>query len=74
MYLDLCVSNCIADVRFSYGLSQSELASRVGISRNALSSIELGNALPRLNVAFALAEVLHTPITTLFYVQERILK
>lgn len=73
MYLDLCVNNCIADVRFSYGLSQSDLASRVGISRNALSSIELGQAYPRLNVAFALAEALHTPITTLFYIQERII-
>lgn len=74
MYKDLCIKNCIAVRRKCFGLSQSELASRVGISKNALSSIELGDAYPRLNVAFALAEALHTPITTLFYIQERIIK
>lgn len=72
MFKDLCIHNRISTYRAVHGLSQSELAFRVGISRNALSNIEIGASFPRVNVAFALAQALHCKVTDLFYIQERI--
>ena len=45
-------------MRIRRGMTQVELARKVGISQNALSFYEVGNRSPRMDVLYKLAEVL----------------
>jgi len=56
----------LRQVRLSAGLSQSELARRAGISRQALSAIESGAYQPGVTVALRLAAELGTTVENLF--------
>jgi transcriptional regulator with XRE-family HTH domain len=49
-------------VRRAHGFSQQQVASRAGISRQAVSAIESGVTDPPLRVAFALAQALDTTV------------
>ena len=51
--------------RLAAGLSQEELASRAGISRQALGALERGRHLPRVDAAINLARALGTSVETL---------
>ena len=59
--------NRVAYFRQQKGLSQMELGMIVGVSKNTISSIELGDTMPRINVAIAIACVLEVDVDTLFY-------
>lgn len=48
----------IISLRKSSGLSQSELAERVGVTRQAVSHWELGNSMPDLDRLLLMSEVL----------------
>lgn len=48
------------------GLTQTELANKVGISRRALSSIEKSISIPAVDIALKIAAVLNTTVETLF--------
>ena len=48
------------------GLSQTELSSKIGISRRALSSIEKSIAIPSVDIALKIATVLNTTVEKLF--------
>jgi putative molybdopterin biosynthesis protein len=52
--------------RHGRGLTQDALASRVGISRQALGAIERGEAVPSVEVALRLGAVLGVPVEGLF--------
>ena len=52
------------------GLSQQELASRAGISRQAYSALESGRAVPSTEVALRLAQALGTTVDSLFFLPE----
>ncbi len=56
----------IAQRRKQRDLSQGELAQRIGLSRQALSSIEKGQSVPGVDVALRLAEVLGCQVEDLF--------
>ena len=56
----------VAAIRRSYGLTQDDLAGRVGISRRALSSIEQGTASPSVDLALRLAHTLRVNVEDLF--------
>lgn len=56
----------IRRLREEAGLSQTELARRVGISRQALTLIEQGKAIPRVDTALRLARVLQVDVEALF--------
>ena len=45
-------------MRIRRGMTQVELAQKVGISQNALSFYEVGSRAPRMDVLYKLAEVL----------------
>ena len=62
--------NRLKQRRGNAGLSQQELASRAGISRQAYSSLESGKAVPSTEVALRLAQALGTKIDSLFYLPE----
>jgi putative molybdopterin biosynthesis protein len=53
-------------VRQAAGMSQRELASHAGISRQALSALEAGRAVPRTDVALKLARALGCHVEALF--------
>ncbi len=56
----------VAHVRVRAGLTSAELATRVGISRQALSAIESGRATPSTAIALRLAHQLGCPVENLF--------
>ena len=51
--------------RKARGLSQEELAARLGVSRQAVSKWETGEAAPDLSKLLALADALDLPLDTL---------
>lgn len=61
-----CTPSQLAISRFSAGLTQEELAERVGISRVSISNLERGQHQPRRITALALAEALGCTLTELF--------
>ncbi|PAD73934.1 helix-turn-helix domain-containing protein [Paenibacillus campinasensis] len=50
----------IRNLREKTGMTQQELADRIGITRHSLSNYEIGRAVPQSNVLNRLAEHLHT--------------
>ena len=58
--------NHLRRARAARGLSQSELAVRAGVSRQALGAIEAGNYQPGVGVAIALARELGETVESLF--------
>ena len=55
----------LASVRSDLGLSQDELASKVGVSKDTIMNWERGSNTPRLDTACRLADVLQCAIDDL---------
>lgn len=53
----------IAEARIARGLNQSELAAKVGISRQAISAYEMGGKVPEPSTMRAISEILEQPIS-----------
>lgn len=60
------MKNRMKSLRRERGWSQSELAARVGVSRNSIVSIENGRFDPSLPLAFELARAFETRIEDIF--------
>ncbi|MDH3284615.1 MAG: helix-turn-helix transcriptional regulator [Acidobacteriota bacterium] len=52
--------------RLSAGLTQEQLAERVGVTRQTILSIEKGRYKPSIELALALARVFDAPVESLF--------
>ena len=63
----LVLHNNVAEARKEQKLSQSELASLVGVSRNTISSIETGKYQPTAKLALLLCVALKKKFEELFY-------
>ena len=63
----LVLKNNIKEVRSSLGLSQSQLAEMVGVSRNTISSIETGQFNPTAKLALVICIALEKKFEELFY-------
>ena len=63
----LILKNCLKEARTERGLSQQELASMVGVSRNTISSIETGQFNPTAKLALILCIALDKKFEELFY-------
>lgn len=63
----LVLKNNIKAVRTQQGLSQSQLAEMVGVSRNTISSIETGQFNPTAKLALVLCIALDRKFEDLFY-------
>ena len=64
---ELILRNRLAEARKQQGLSQSELAKLVGVSRNTISSIETGQFNPTAKLALILCIALDKKFEELFY-------
>ena len=63
----LILKNTLKEARAERGLSQQELASLVGVSRNTISSIETGQFNPTAKLALILCIALDKKFEELFY-------
>ena len=63
----LVLKNRIKEVRSEKKISQSDLASMVGVSRNTISSIETGQFCPTAKLAYIICIALDRKFEELFY-------
>ena len=59
--------NCIYDLRNKAGLTQEELAQKVGVTRQTIIAMEKGNYTPSVLLALNLAKVFKQPVEKIFY-------
>jgi len=64
---NLILKNHIKKTRVKEGLSQTQLADMVGVSRNTISSIETGQFSPTAKLALVLCIALDKKFEELFY-------
>lgn len=57
----------LRNARVKKGFTQLDLAKKVGLSRSALSNIEMGRHTPQLSVAKKIAKELDSSIEELFF-------
>lgn len=63
----LPISNNIRRLRFDHGeMTQSELAERIGVTRQTIAAIEAGKYGPSLEAAFRIAHVFGVSIEDVF--------
>jgi putative transcriptional regulator len=63
------LGNRLKDVRTVAGLTQAELAERVGVSRKTINTVENGVFTPSTLLALKLAAVLKKRVEDLFYLE-----
>ncbi|MDY3015252.1 MAG: helix-turn-helix transcriptional regulator [Evtepia sp.] len=64
---ELILKNRLKEARAERGLSQTQLAQLVGVSRNTISSIETGQFNPTAKLALILCVALEKKFEDLFY-------
>lgn len=60
------VTNSIRSIREGDGLTQAELAARIGVTRQTLIAIEQGKYSPSLELAFQIARVFGVGLDDIF--------
>ena len=60
------MKNVVKGLRAKRGLSQGELGTSLGVSRQTINSIETGKYLPSLPLAFAIARFFETTVEEVF--------
>ena len=65
------LANRLKEARARHGLTQGELAARVGVSRKTINTVENGVFVPSTALALTLAEVLETRVEDLFYLEAK---
>jgi len=62
------ITNCIRRLRFDQNeMTQEELASRVGVTRQTIIALEAGKYSPSLPLAFRIARTFHKQIEEVFH-------
>lgn len=62
--------NVLRDLRSELGLSQADVALKLGVSRQTVISLESGRYLPSLPLAFRIARLFSLPIEAVFQPEE----
>lgn len=64
---DCGIENNIRQLRADHdGMTQQQLGTRVGVTRQTVNAIELGKYSPSLEVAFKIAQVFDQPLEAVF--------
>lgn len=63
----MVIKNRIREARLLYSMTQAELAKKIGVSKNAICSYELGEYYPSLPVVIKLCIVFDCMVEWLFY-------
>ncbi|HYX46509.1 MAG TPA: helix-turn-helix transcriptional regulator [Sphingomicrobium sp.] len=63
------LGNRLKEVRGELGLTQAELAERVGVTRKTVNTVENGVFVPSTLLALKLAQALNVPIEQLFWIE-----
>lgn len=70
----MSISNNLRQLRLNSGLTQEQVAEKIGVTRQALSSYESGRTRPDIDMLLRLSEVYGTDIDGVVYGQDRALK
>lgn len=62
------LKNSVHDLRTRKGITQEELAGKVGVTRQTIISIEKGNYDPSVFLALKVARVFEVPLEEVFYI------
>ena len=60
------ITNRITEMRTAIGMTQSDLADRIGVTRQTVNAIEGGKYSPSLEVAFRIAQVFNKRLEDVF--------
>jgi putative transcriptional regulator len=66
---EFALGNRLKDRRSAAGLTQAELAERVGVSRKTINTVENGVFIPSTLLALKLARALRCKVEDLFYLE-----
>ena len=61
------LASTLREVRETRGLTQAQLAERIGVSRKTINTVENGIFVPSTMIALKLAAALGEPVESLFY-------
>ena len=64
------LGNRLKDIRTARGLTQTDLAALVGVSRKTINTVENSVFVPSTLLALALAKTLNTTVEELFFIVE----
>ncbi|MBI3299347.1 MAG: helix-turn-helix transcriptional regulator [Elusimicrobia bacterium] len=64
------VSNGVRELRAATGLTQEDLAGKVGVSRVTINCLERGVYLPSIELALKLAKFFKRPVESIFVLEE----
>ena len=64
------VGNNLKEIRTKLGITQAELAERVGVARVSIISIEKGHFVPTVETALRIGKALSIPVEQIFWLQE----
>lgn len=67
MQTDFILQNRLKMLRAEQGLTQADLAEKVGVSRQTIISIEKGDYVPSALLAFTIALALKADVNKVFY-------
>jgi putative transcriptional regulator len=63
------LANRLKEVRGDLGLTQAELAEKVGVTRKTVNTVENGVFTPSALLALKLAQALNVPVERLFWIE-----
>ena len=66
------VGNKIKELRASLGMTQAQLAERVGVARVSIVSIETGRFIPTIETALRISQALDLPVDQIFWLKDDI--
>ncbi|TFD96264.1 helix-turn-helix transcriptional regulator [Jeotgalibacillus sp. R-1-5s-1] len=66
----MAIRNRVKELRARDGLTQGDLAERIGVTRQTIVSLEKGSYTPSLLLALNLAEVFKEPVESIFFKEE----
>lgn len=67
---EIKILNHVRDLRTKSGLTQEELAGKVGVTRVTINCLENGVYLPSIELALKLARFFQTPVEKIFIMEE----